>query len=235
VIGTADAAGAAGAIDAIVLDLDDTILDTAGLLVPMADRRAVQAMIAAGLPTDAGAAHATLRELRRRDAHDLFGEIAAQHGGPPACAEAATQAFFHYDVPAIALEPRVQAALDTLHGAAPLALLTAGFETTQRQKVERLDIEALFVECVYVALGADGGKEPPLRELLARRGWRAANVIVVGDRPASDIRAGNALGCRTVLVRAPGGEFAEHAPTGAEETPWRTITSLADLPSLLGL
>jgi len=225
--------GAEG-IDAIVLDLDDTILDTAGLLVPIADQRAVQAMIAAGLPVDGNTAHATLRELRSRGVEDLFVEIAARHGGSPECADAATHAFFRYDVPPIALEPEIEAALHTLHGAAPLALLTAGFEATQRQKVARLDLEALFVECVFVPLGSPGGKEPALRALLTRHGWRPERVVVAGDRPASDIRAGNALGCRTVLVRAPGGEFAEHTPSGPAETPWRTIASLAELPALLG-
>jgi len=223
------------ALDAIVLDLDDTILDTSGLLVPFADQRAIQTMIAAGLPVDADTAHTTLRALRSRGVEDLFGEIAALHGGSAACAEAATSAFFRYDVPAIALEPEIEAALQTLHGAAPLALLTTGHERTQRQKVARLDIEVLFVECVYVPLGTDGGKEPALRALLARRGWHPENVVVAGDRPASDIRAGNALGCRTVLVRAEGGEFAAHTPEGPGDTPWRTIASLAELPALLGL
>jgi len=220
-------------IDAIVLDLDDTILDTASLLVPIADQRAVQAMIAKGLPVAAHVAHTTLRELRSQGVEDLFGEIAKRHGGSPESAAAATHAFFRYDVPPIALEPEIEAALHTLHGIAPLALLTAGFETTQRQKVARLDIEALFVECVYVPLGNPGGKEPALRALLTRHNWRPEHVVVVGDRPASDIRAGNALGCRTVLVRTAGGEFAEHAPDGPAETPWQTIPSLAHLPKLL--
>jgi FMN phosphatase YigB (HAD superfamily) len=222
-------------LDAVVLDLDDTILDTAGLLVPVADRRAIQAMIDAGLPVDADTASATLSELRSQGVENLFGAIVARHGGTPECAAAATETFYCFDVPPIALEPDVDVALHDLYRAAPLALLTAGHEPTQRQKVRRLDLEPLFVECVYVPLHAPGGKEPALRELLHRRGWRPEHVVVAGDRPASDIRAGNAVGCRTVLVRAPGGEFASHAPRDAGEAPWATIGSLTELPGLLGL
>lgn len=220
-------------LDGIVLDLDDTILDTAGLLVPVADRRAIAAMREAGLGADADTASDVLRALRREGVEDLFAELARRLGASSHCGLAGTHAFFRYEVPAISLEPEVEAALEELARLAPLALLTAGVGTTQRQKVARLDLAPLFVECVYVELGAPGGKEPPLRALLERRGWRPERVVVVGDRPASDVRAGNAAGCRTVLVRRTGGEFAEHAPRCPAEQPWRTIPSLAELPPLL--
>lgn len=221
------------ALDGIVLDLDDTILDTAGLLVPVADRRAIAAMREAGMEADPDAAHDLLRALRRDGVENLFGELARRLGAPEACGAAGTHAFFRYEVPAISLEPEVEAALEELARMAPLALLTAGVGTTQRQKVARLDLAPLFVECVFVELGSPGGKEPPLRDLLARRGWTPERVVVVGDRPASDVRAGNAAGCRTVLVRRAGGEFAEHAPASPADEPWQTITSLAELPGLL--
>ncbi len=220
-------------LDGIVLDLDDTILDTSGLLVPVADRRAVAAMRDAGLRAGADVAHTTLRALRREGCEDLFGELARRLGADAACGHAGTQAFFDYDVPALTLEPDIESALHALRAIAPLALLTAGVERTQRAKVARLDIEPLFVECVHVPLGSPGGKQPALRDLLERRQWRPEHVVVAGDRPSGDVRAGNALGCRTVLVRRPGGEFAEHEPRGPEEQPWRTIESLAELPALL--
>ena len=222
-------------LDAVVLDLDDTILDTSGLLVPVADRRAIAAMIGAGLDVDAVSAAETLDILRRDGIEDLFGELARRHSASQECATAGTTAFFDFDVPPIALEPEVEAALEALQRIAPLALLTAGVERTQRQKVARLDLEPLFVECVFVGLGAPGGKAPALRALLERRGWDARRVVVVGDRPASDIRAGNAVGCRTVLVRRAGGEFAAADATATCDRPWRQVESLAALPALLVL
>jgi FMN phosphatase YigB (HAD superfamily) len=220
-------------VDAVVLDLDDTLLDTAGLLVPMADRRALQAMIAAGLPVDLDTASATLREVRAAGIELLFHEIARRHGGTPECADAGTDAFFRFDVPPIALEPAVEKALHALHAAYPLALLTAGHEPTQRAKIARLDIEPFFIECLYVEIGAPGGKAPALRALCDRRGWRPECVVFAGDRPSSDIRAANAVGCRGVLVRAEGGEFAASEPSGPDEEPWATIPSVTALPALL--
>ena len=54
---------------------------------------------------------------------------------------------------------------------------------------------------------------------------------VPGTGLSFGIRAGIALGTRTVWLRR--GEYADLEPAGPDETPDRTIESLADLPSAI--
>ncbi len=220
--------------DAIVLDLDDTLFDTARLLVPQADARALAALRAAGLALDEDAARAALRALRASGAARPFVELARTHGVPTRDETVGEDAFQRFEVPAIRLDERVGRALDRLHAACPLALLTAGDVATQQAKVERLALRPWFTELVFVATDARDGKTPALRALLARRGWEPSRVVVVGDRPSTDVRAGNALGCRTVLVRAPHGEYAAQRVVEPHDVPWREIAHVAELPALLG-
>ncbi len=220
-------------LDGIVFDLDDTLIDTARLLLAPADRRAIAAMRALGLVLDETAALDHVRALRRAGRVHVFRDLAADAGAPEAAADAGERAFFVYEVPELTLDADVAVALDRLAARAPLALLSLGDPVTQRRKVERLGIAGRFVECVYVARDEPGGKEAALRALLARRGWRADHVIVAGDRPDSDVRAGNRCGCLTVLVRAAGGEFAEVAPVGPDDVPWRTVSHVSEIAALL--
>jgi FMN phosphatase YigB (HAD superfamily) len=219
-------------LDGIVLDLDDTLFDTTRLLLPWADRRAVAAMRAAGLDLAEDAALARLLELRRASVVRTFAALAAERGADDACVAAGEDAWFVYDPPPMTLEPDVARALDELAEIAPLALLTMGDVMTQRAKVERLGLASRFAEVRYVPFHATGGKTAALSELIAHFGWKPARVVVCGDRPDADIRAANKNGCRGVLVRRAGGEFAAVATSG-DDAPWKTISHVSELPALL--
>ncbi len=219
---------------AFVLDLDDTLLDTAGLLVPAADARAIAAMRRSGLALDGEQAARALAALREEgQCADLFGELARRFDADIRCGEAGAAEFFAFEVPPLALEERVDRALHDLARLAPLVLLTAGNEPTQRAKVARLGIATRFEQRLYVGLHA-GAKEEALRALLAAAPDRPAErVVVVGDRATSEIRAGNRLGCVTVLVRRAGAEFGAHEPTGCD-VPDFTVTGVEDVAGLFG-
>ena len=128
------------ALDAIVLDLDDTLYDTTGLLLPWADRRAAAAMREAGLPFEEDEVLRRIRSLRAGGSVGFFAEIARAAGVPASCAEAGEAAWLVYDPPPMELDDDVESALDELATLAPLALLTTGHPATQRKKVERLGI-----------------------------------------------------------------------------------------------
>ena len=49
------------------------------------------------------------------------------------------------------------------------------------------------------------------REIVSRRGWRAEEVLVVGDNAESEIAAGNELGMPTVQTLRPGVPYAPSA------------------------
>lgn len=219
-------------LDAIVLDLDDTLLDTTGILLPVADRRAVRAMRAAGLALEEDAACARVTELRRAGrGGSVFRDLAAERRAPEPAGAAGEDAFFRYEVPPLDLDPRVARALDRLALFAPLALLTLGVPRTQRRKLEELGIDGRFVDREFVDLFGGGTKTAGLARLLDRHGWRAERVVVVGDSLAGDVAAAVANGCPGVLVRAGGERAHDVAPEGVR--PWAAVDHVDELPALL--
>ncbi|MBV2168670.1 MAG: HAD family hydrolase, partial [Bdellovibrio sp.] len=65
----------------ISFDLDDTLLDTSGLLVPMAAQRACEAMLAAGLRCDLQDCLNMRQELASRYSHtEIFTQIVNRYG-----------------------------------------------------------------------------------------------------------------------------------------------------------
>jgi len=218
-------------LDGIVLDLDDTLLDTTGLLLPVADRRAIEAMRRTGLALGADDALAALHALRAGGAYeDLFARLAHEHGASRACGAAGAQAWFEYEVPPLELDPRVASALDELAHLAPLALLTFGIPATQRQKVDRLGIADRFVRSRYVDKDGGEDKRGGLADLLSATGWAASRVVMVGDSLLGDIAAGLAAGCLTVWVDGGGERSSDAAPGVA---PWRTIRHVGELAAVL--
>jgi FMN phosphatase YigB (HAD superfamily) len=220
-------------VSGIVLDLDDTIYDTTRLLIPWADRRAVAAMRAAGLTLSEDAALARIAELRRAGVARYWDALAQEQGLDAACAAACESAWLDYEPPPMDLEPAVARALDELAAIAPLVLFTLGHPRTQRGKAERLGLTARFTDMRFIDFRGPLGKTETLASILADQRWPAAEVVVAGDRPDGDVRAANRNGCRAVLVRRAGGEFAGVAPASDDDVPWRTIGSLAELPALL--
>lgn len=219
-------------LDGIVLDLDDTLYDTSRLLLPWADRRAVAALRDSGLDIGEDDALAQLAELRSQGVWS-FAPLVESRGGAGELIATAERAWFSYDPPPMALDESVRAALDELAALAPLALLTSGDPPTQEKKVARLGIAPRFAAIAYVPRTADGGKTAALAALLAARRWEPRRAVVCGDRPDADIRAANRNGCRGVLVRSAGSEFAAAKPQEADDVPWRTISSVVELPALL--
>jgi FMN phosphatase YigB (HAD superfamily) len=219
--------------DGVVLDLDDTLFDTTRLLLPWADLRAVAAMRAAGLAMSEDAALARLLELRAAGVVRTFAALAAERGADHRCTAAGEDAWFVYDPPPMTLDPAIAAALDELRALAPLALFTMGHPATQRRKTERLGLARWFGDLRFVDFRAPGGKTAALASILADRRWAAPRVVVCGDRPDGDVRAANRNGCRAVLVRREGAEFANVAPESPDDVPWRTISSVSELPALL--
>lgn len=217
----------------IVLDLDDTLYDTTRLLIPWADRRAVAAMRAAGLRLGEDEALARIAELRRAGVARYWDALAQEQGVDAACVAAGESAWLDYEPPPMELEPAVSRALDELAAIAPLVLFTMGHPRTQRWKAERLGLPSRFADLRFIDFRGPLGKTETLASILADHRWPAADVVVAGDRPDGDVRAANRNGCRAVLVRREGAEFADVAPESKDDVPWRTIASVAELPALL--
>ena len=221
-------------IKLLLLDLDDTLFDCAGTLIPAAHRDAVTAMIEAGLPGPVSERLAELQPLLEqvRDASVVYPRLCAKHAvEDPAVAETGCRAFFQREVPPIEPFPGVIGALTIWGGRFTRVVVTFGDPGTQARKVQRLHLLPHLDGVRYVGPGQAGGKEMAFRLEIAARELSPSQALVVGNRLSDEIAAGNRLGCPTVLVA--GGEFANQEPSGPEEQPLHRIERFSDLVGLL--
>jgi HAD superfamily hydrolase (TIGR01450 family) len=78
-----------------------------------------------------------------------------------------------------------------------------------------------------------GKPHEQMRRLVAERAGTSGGVLVVGDRPETDIALGKAAGWVTVLALT--GVVSDPASVSPELTPDHVIGSIAELPGMLGL
>lgn len=129
------------------------------------------------------------------------------------------------------LVPGVQAALQTLNAAHPLALVTARNERSTLAFLEQTGISRHF-QCVATALTTPRSKPSPEPVLWAaeQMGVAPARCLMVGDTVV-DIIAGKAAGTQTVGVLSGFGEEDELLAAGAD----LILPSVAELPETLGI
>jgi len=211
-------------ITTAIFDLDDTLYDCFGQRVRTAHLFAAVAMAEAGLP-------ASVKEIfhLRMQAYEEDPQLAhidkrvCEHFHVPAgdrerLTRISRHAFFTTPVGKLSLFP---GSLDVLRGVKRLGVrvfvVSFGDPETQRAKVSALglDREPSIDHIFYADMGNIVTKEAVFRSILRNAESNPKRVLVVGDRPSSEIKAGKALGMRTVRLR--GGEFQRLKPRGEEE------------------
>lgn len=143
-------------------------------------------------------------------------------------------ALYRAHEPRLTLLPDARWALEHYRGRCKLGLLTDGYAATQRHKVAALGIGGCFDEIVYSDdLGRARWKPSPVPflRMMAGLGCRGTECVYVADNPTKDFSAPNGLGWLTVRIRREGGE---HAGVVSGEPAARMITSLRELPDVLG-
>lgn len=228
-------------ISTVVFDLDDTLYDCHRQRVLSAHRHAARALLAAGLNqhakrplTLAALLRLRLRLFREeRNLENLDARLVARLGwrGQAAkrLARAGYRAYFSYPVQKLRLFPETLPALRRLHRCGTrIYVLTAGLLHIQRAKVRVLGLNRLrYVHRIFLTGLLQGrGKTRYLKRLL-RAEPDPRGVLVVGDRPDSEIRAARTLGMWT--VRRLGGEFADYRPRHRLERAHFTIRRLSQL------
>lgn len=137
------------------------------------------------------------------------------------------------------LFPDAEWALQHYAARGPLGLITDGTHVMQLKKVRALALEPRFQHIVYTdALGEGRAFAKPharsfelVASLLPEPGCR---FVYVGDNPAKDFVAPNALGWITVQVVRDGGihDARRSVPGGA---PQYQVRTLMELPKVLGI
>lgn len=221
---------------AVVFDLDDTLVDTAGKLVSSALSDAAEAMVDAGLAAEAAAVARHLEALaERRVGFDYFAEAADRFGAAGEFREetilAGRRAYFQRPVPPIEPLPGSRSLLATLRQRYRLFLVTAGSPETQRQKVARLELTKAFDGICWIDSLRNEQKGAAFRKILERERLEPFRCVCVGDRVMGEIADANRLGIWTIRVRR--GEFASVEPANSEETPDFTVDDLFGVAQLL--
>ncbi|MBI4466933.1 MAG: HAD family hydrolase [Acidobacteria bacterium] len=229
-------------ITTVVFDLDDTLYDCYRQRVLAAHRSACQKMLTASLRTAARQQRLSLSQLARlrlglfhqeRNLMTLDQRLCARLGwrGREAArlARLGRRAYFSYPVRRLRLFPETLPTLRRLHRRGiRIFVLTAGLLRIQRAKVRVLGLDrSPYIRAIfYTGLLRGRGKTKFLRQVLDAEP-DPRRVLVVGDRPDSEIRAAREL--RMWTVRRRGGEFANYEPQHRLERPHFTLRRLSQI------
>jgi FMN phosphatase YigB (HAD superfamily) len=111
-------------------------------------------------------------------------------------------------------------------------IVSFGEPKTQHEKVKalRLDSEPAVEKVFYADRENILTKEEAFRQIQKKTGLPSGQILIVGDRPSSEIRAGKILGMHTVRIRR--GEFAAQMPQGPEEVPDYVVRNISEIRKL---
>ena len=171
----------------VVFDLDDTLIDTKGTLLPEALRRTADALGVA---------------VERLDPSGKTVEQVISRLAPltPVRLEAARAAWYDPQVPPLTPLPGARDLLARLRNRVHLVLLTRGAEARQNSKIDASGLRGLFDEVVIRSVQSGGSKRDDLSALMQRFGVPARRCVVVGDDPDDELAHAGDLGCRTIRV-----------------------------------
>lgn len=224
-------------IRCVIFDLDDTLYDCLRQRVPQAHRHAAKAMVKAGLNAGVEAVYRARMRAFRRDPmlRYIDPEVAQKFraADPVAVTAAAREAYFTCPVRKLKL---FRGSLPLLRFLAQRGvknfIVSFGEPAIQRQKVRALGLDREpSVEKIYYA-DRDNvlTKEAAFQKIQKHLGLKPEQILVVGDRPAREIRAGNDLGMYTVRIHR--GEFKTQLPIGLQEEPDYVVRNLGEIRRL---
>jgi FMN phosphatase YigB (HAD superfamily) len=221
----------------VIFDLDDTLYDCFGQRVRVTHRHAAQAMVEAGLNANVEAVYrARMRAFRQNPMlRHIDAEVCRHFGAenPEAVSHVAREAYFNCPVGHLTLFPGSLPLLRFLKNRGVRNFIVSfGEPKTQHAKVKALGLDREpSVEKIYYADRNNVlTKEAAFRKIQKKTGLLPDRILVVGDRPAREIRAGNELGMHTVRLRH--GEFKSQLPSGPEEEPDFVIKNIAEVRKL---
>ncbi|WP_413558784.1 HAD hydrolase-like protein [Bdellovibrio sp. HCB209] len=224
-------------IKSIAFDLDDTLLDTSGLLVPLASQRACEAMIAAGVCVTLEECMHLRQEWAANLSHtEIFTKIVNQFGTtqPGKAVHDALEQFYNPEVPTVL--PLLAGATENLlhlQEQYNLYLVTMGSHDAQVKKIQALGIEKFFKK-IYILNGFIGErKESAFADILSREGHSSEELLSIGNRLSSEIRDAKKLGATTCYFAH--GEHVGEQAVYPEDHPDYTIKQHKDLIAACGL
>lgn len=218
-----------------IFDLDDTLLDTSGLLVPQALRRACEFLIQQKVLSsmEEGLQRWSASRQNKSSLNHFFDII--DSGDETQRKHFSEQAYRIFRAPPLpeTLEPRA-GGLDILEKASkqfPLFLVTQGDIDVQMNKVDRLQIIPFFKHVYYIDPFANENKLKAFSAILSHWQFDPQKVLSIGNRLDNEIALSKSLGMKTCYVRY--GEHSLDRPETPLQIPDFNITELSELRPLL--
>lgn len=214
-------------VDAIVLDIDDTLFLERDYVRSGFDTVGTWVSSQLGLEGFGTLAWSAFEAGSR---HRIFDEVLKSFGYPsdPSLIEQMVARYRNHS-PVIGLAPDARDALDRWHGRVALAAITDGPLMSQRAKATTLALDAWVQPIVFTAALGDGmGKPHPaaFEFVQEQLGVDGSHCVYVADNPSKDFIAPKKLGWQTVRVRRPLGLHARAA--GGMDVDFE-VSSLDDL------
>ena len=195
---------------AIAIDLDDTLIDTSGIIVPLASRAAFEAMLKLGLE-DNFLAFEQFRKIGALSmSHQLIFRKLAETMGPKenieASSQAGIQAFYNPVLPSsLALLPGALENLITLKKKYSLFLVTSGAPEAQKDKVKKSGAEKYFDELFFMNSFKKERKKGAFQKIIQNLKIQPHELLSFGNRLSQEIRDAKELGARTCYFK-----YGEH-------------------------
>lgn len=225
------------AIKCIAFDLDDTLVDTSQLLVPMAARQACAAMITHGVPSDIDTCLAWRANKASELSHQqIFQSFIQKYGSstPNVALQEAMKAFYNPEVPPrLPLLEGAEENLLTLAKKYVLFLVTSGEPAAQTKKIQALRIEHHFRKIYLVNNFKNEIKKDAFLDILKSENIAPEELLSIGNRLSQEIRHAKICGARTCYFCY--GEHVGEQPSQREDYPDYTIYRHSELLRTCGL
>ncbi len=239
-------------IEAILFDLDDTLVDArgswrAGFAEAIAELHARSpALQRLGLPTtiydtwfrrySEDAHRATgFGEWQARFTIEAFERLVADHLGPDPALAAQLVARYQAATPGhLAIFPDAEPLLERLRARYPLGLISNGPGELQRPKIEKFSLERHFE--VVVVSGELGVRKPDpaiFATALEALGVAPERTVFIGDNPTDDVAGACAVGLAAIWVNR--GDWPAPDPGNRDALPHAEVSELREIPEALGL
>lgn len=196
-------------IKAIAFDLDDTLIDTSNLLVPIASHAAFNAMIPFGLKCNFEEFDRERRIGALSMSHQKIFKVIADKFSPQSTdelANAGIEAFYN---------PPIPEKLDLLDGALenltllskkyPLFLITSGSVPTQKRKIQATNAGSFFQKIYTLDGFKKERKRLAFQDILKNLSLKPAELISIGNRLSQEIHDAKELDCMTCYFK-----YGEH-------------------------
>jgi putative hydrolase of the HAD superfamily len=214
----------------IAFDLDDTLLDTTNIFVPLATEKAFEILKELPLNYDLETFNNKCKQLAKTLSHpEIFSQLVSEKSARSAeLVKKATLAFYTPQIPPkLPLLPDALENLLYLKKNYLLFLVTSGLPDVQTRKIAACGIQDFFERCFVIENLKGERKKTAFESIIRDLHIQPSQLLSCGNRLALETRDAKLCGAKTCYFKY--GEHVGEFPTQPEDVPDYTITHHREL------